>query len=169
MRDGPDGGLPSERVTDQQRREPRTEAGRRLDHAWPGNLDRLEWQETIVAIEAEARAAERSETPTDEIRRRLDALPTGRLSPNVSTDYAEGYHMAVETVRLILDVVDAESWDRALAADSRPEQREPQPTVREFTRWFLTQPRGRQADFIRSVWPKLDDLLGAVRPEEPPE
>ena len=38
--------------------EPRTEAGKRLNIAWPGShIDRLDWQERIAAIEAEARAA----------------------------------------------------------------------------------------------------------------
>jgi len=38
--------------------EPKTEAGRRLDLAWPGtHLDRLDWQAAILAIEQEARRA----------------------------------------------------------------------------------------------------------------
>lgn len=45
--------------------EPRTDAGKRLDVAWPGShLDRLSWREAIVAIENEARSgASRGEAP----------------------------------------------------------------------------------------------------------
>lgn len=39
------------------KREPRTEAGKRLDLAWPGShIDRLDWRDRILAIEAEAAA-----------------------------------------------------------------------------------------------------------------
>ena len=57
--------------------EPVTEAGKNLDSAWPGpHIDRLDWQNRILAIEAEAVARYKAA-----LRERVEGLSRG---PNPS-------------------------------------------------------------------------------------
>ena len=79
--------------------EPTTQAGRDLDHGWPGShLDRLQWHDAILAIEREAR--EQAEQERNEAEAGATALA---LDVSEQTARAEAAEQEVERLREAID------------------------------------------------------------------